>query len=218
MLYNIVLVYVQDFVIAPFPHYPNPAQGQLLSQHWANRRFWPCTRYRHERQGLMWYARPQLLLNCMLCPNGSAAVLSSFPWYFSAPLSQSISRHTLWCRATVFHWHTTLPLHLPSQQCFWAVFPSFPTSSVETAAGFFRSALGCGGDSGASRGCSPERYLWLKQKPGDRSGGVRVGSRRRKPWSDARRSARMCFTHTSTAASGWVVKFAVKWYVLYHTI
>ena len=71
-----------------------------------------------------------------------------------------------------------------------------PVLTLETAAGYLSSALGCGATGGGSQ----ERYLWLKQKQGDRNGRARVISRQWKPWSCAGRSNGMNFAGVSTAA------------------
>ena len=92
-----------------------------------------------------------------------------------------------------------------------------PILTLATAAGYLRSALGCGATGGGSQ----ERYLWLKQKQGDMNCWVRLESRWRKPWSGARRSVGMSFTSVSTAAKlrrQMGSKFGVKSHIMSHNI
>ena len=78
--------------------------------------------------------------------------------------------------STAWHWQSSRLVRVQSQT---------PVLTLGTATGYLRSALGCGG-GGATGGGSPERYLWPKQKQGDRKGRVRLISWRRKPREERR--------------------------------
>ena len=60
----LIKIHIQDYfcVIAPFPNNPNPAEDKD-----------PTRDMDISCQGLMWYARPQLYLNCTVCPAGHTA-------------------------------------------------------------------------------------------------------------------------------------------------
>ncbi len=53
-------------VLAPYPNNPNPVQSSNIK-----------TDFDLTGDGLVWYARPQLLFNCTLCPTGLKASVHS---------------------------------------------------------------------------------------------------------------------------------------------
>ena len=193
----------QDCVclIAPYPYNPNQPED------FDRTRDMDIT-----GRGLMWFARPQLFFNAHCVPPGcrpASNVTWRCPWYFSARLSRSISRHNQSCSATEFRCFTTLqaaagssPVFTSARQAMsWAVCRCFHASSPATSIRHSPTASAVvkgrsrtpvrmratAADSmssalgcGAMGGASHARYLWLMLRPGGGRGCRRLGDRQQR--------------------------------------
>ena len=218
-------IYGQDcvcqFVIAQFPNNPNWAED-----------FDPTWDMDISCQGQMWYTRPQLFFNCTVCLTGRAANKHSyvelslvFFRYFSAPLSQSISRHCVmqhnWVPMLCYSASSRNEPGLyicPVNNVLGSV-PLIPyflagnkhlTLAHGKGSGQGAIADTCP-DAGNSRLFEVSPWMWrygrgqprklsVTEAEGDRNGGARLISKRWKPWSCAGGSVGKSFTSVSMAA------------------